>query len=105
MLSRRRFLLSCGALAALSGCSAAPITVEPPSAPAEPSAAERLAGLLETFFQEELDASPEQVTGLGLDKGARVAAKSRLDARSVEALDEARARNASQARPPWTMMR
>jgi uncharacterized protein (DUF885 family) len=45
----------------------------------------RLAALFDAMMKQALDRSPETVTALGLDKGARVAAKSRLDDRSLAA--------------------
>ena len=44
-----------------------------------------LTARLNALFYEELAFSPEQTTGLGLDKGARVAAKSLLDPRDAAA--------------------
>ena len=44
-----------------------------------------LTARLNALFYEELALSPEQTTGLGLDKGARVAAKSLLDPRDAAA--------------------
>jgi uncharacterized protein (DUF885 family) len=41
---------------------------------------------MQVLFEEELDGSPEMVTRLGLDKDARVQAKSRLDDRSLAGL-------------------
>lgn len=45
----------------------------------------RLAALFDAMMKQMLDRSPETVTALGLDKGARIAAKSRLDDRSLAA--------------------
>jgi uncharacterized protein (DUF885 family) len=46
---------------------------------------QRLATLFDAMMKQALDRSPETVTSLGLDKGARLAAKSRLDDRSLAA--------------------
>jgi len=51
-----------------------------PDAPAA-----RLTRLFDQFMDEQLRRSPEQVTSLGLDRGDRAAAKSRLDDRSLAA--------------------
>lgn len=45
----------------------------------------RLTALFDAMMKQTLDRSPETVTALGLDKGARIAAKSRLDDRSLAA--------------------
>lgn len=45
----------------------------------------RLAALFDAMMRQMLDRSPETVTTLGLDKGARAAAKGRLDDRSLAA--------------------
>lgn len=46
---------------------------------------QRLAALFDAMMKQALDRSPETVTSLGLDKGARLAAKSKLDDRSLAA--------------------
>ncbi|WP_206244746.1 DUF885 domain-containing protein [Novosphingobium terrae] len=46
---------------------------------------QRLAALFDAMMKQALDRSPETVTTLGLDKGPRLAAKSKLDDRSLAA--------------------
>jgi uncharacterized protein (DUF885 family) len=75
--------------------TAAAAALAPGFAMAETPSATRLNSLLDAFVQEELDRSPEQVTSLGLDKGARADAKSRLDDRSLAARGRDKADNAS----------
>ena len=81
---RRNFLLSGGALA---GMAALPPTVQAASraATGKIGADHALTARLNALFYEELAFSPESTTGLGLDKGARVAAKSMLDPRGADA--------------------
>ena len=83
---RRDFLLSSGALA---GTAALPRSAQ--AATGAPPADRALTARLNALFYEELAFSPEQTTGLGLDKGARIAAKSQLDPRDAGA----RQRNAA----------
>src|SRR5690606_1368955 len=54
--------------------------------------------LLDAFFNELLDHSPESVTRTGLDKEARAAAKWKLDGRSPADLAASKARSADQLR-------
>ncbi|MDP3869892.1 DUF885 family protein [Phenylobacterium sp.] len=101
MHSRRQLLLTAGAALALAGCATAtpaplPPAPPPPAPPPGPSANEKLAKLLDAFFEEALDDSPELVTQLGLDKGARADAKRRLSDASVADLEGDRARTAEQ---------
>jgi len=88
MLSRRE-LLSSAASAALA-CS-----VLPAFAAGSDSAA-RLNALMETFFQENLNESPESATLLGFDKGTNAGLKSKLRDESLAGTAHARALNASQ---------
>ncbi len=88
MLSRRLLLLSTGA-AALSSRAGA----QPAAGPQQ-----QLSVLFDRFFEETLDESPELVTSLGLDKGARAAAKGKLSDRSIASQDRDRARNLDQMR-------
>ncbi len=55
----------------------------------------KLTLLLDEFFQQNLDHSPEQVTSLGLDKGARAAAKSKLHDASLAAVEQRKAETAA----------
>lgn len=73
-MDRREFIGSAG-LALLA--AALPRVAQ--AAEAGNPADRHLATMVEGFFQRQLDDSPEYATGLGLDKGARAAAKSRLD--------------------------
>jgi uncharacterized protein (DUF885 family) len=78
MLDRRQLLASATALAA----GAALPRLAWAEAPANPTEA-RLSQLLDRFFYERLDDSPQSAASLGLDKGERAALKSRLDDRSA----------------------
>ena len=91
-MHRRDLLLgSAGALAfvALSRAQAQPATS---------SASAQLKILFDQFMAEDLDHSPETVTSLGLDKGARAAQKFKLDDGSLAATADAKRRNAEQLR-------
>jgi uncharacterized protein (DUF885 family) len=76
MIDRRRLLLTAAATLA-----PAPVFAEA----AGPRHA-ALNALFDRFVGEGLDRSPETVTSLGLDKGARAAQKGRLDDRSLAAI-------------------
>ncbi|HEY8616862.1 DUF885 domain-containing protein [Phenylobacterium sp.] len=82
----RRAFLTTTAAAALSGPALAQASGED----------QKLRVLLDAIYEENLAASPEAVTRLGLDKGARAAAKSKLDGSSAADIAEDRARNAAQ---------
>src|ERR1700676_547775 len=88
MLSRRELAL----------CGAAAIAVAPLVARAQASHDARLAALLDAFFQENLRASPESATQIGLDTGANADLKSRLRDESPAGIAAARALNADQLR-------
>ncbi|HEX8233570.1 MAG TPA: DUF885 family protein [Caulobacteraceae bacterium] len=85
MIHRRDFLAASGA-AALSTAA--------PAAFAQASEDARLRALLDRFFEEQVNESPEQATSLGLDEGPRAPLKARLDERSPQerSRDLARAR-------------
>ena len=87
MHSRRDLLAGAGALAVAANL--------PSLARAGQDPAAQLNGLFDTFVQEILTRSPEFLTALGMDNGARAAAKSKLDDRSPAALDQDRVDNAS----------
>lgn len=70
-MQRREFLASASA--------AALISATPSALRAATGADAGLAALLDQFFYEGVDASPQSATGYGLDKGDRAALKSRLD--------------------------
>ena len=91
MQTRRQMLL--GAAGAAAFVTAAPRAVA--SAPAN-AAEQQLNTMLEAFYQEVLDGSPELVTQLGLDKGGRAAAKSQLSPASIEEMARDRAQTADQ---------
>jgi uncharacterized protein (DUF885 family) len=76
-LSRRAFCLATAATAAMP---AAALTAPPGSADAA------LDRAFDAFFRDTLDESPMTATSLGLDTGARAAAKSRLDDSSLAAV-------------------
>ena len=78
MFNRRHFLLLSAATAALPGVSFA--------RPARGSADARLDRAFDAFFNAALDDSPMLATSLGLDTGARAAAKSRIDDGSLAAV-------------------
>jgi uncharacterized protein (DUF885 family) len=52
----------------------------------------KLRAIFDRFFEDNLADSPEAVTRLGLDKGPRAAAKSKLDSASLENLAQSKAR-------------
>lgn len=75
MIDRRRLLASAAAAAAASSAPAALGAV----APADTAKAKAsLAAFMDKTFEATLDNAPELVSSLGLDKGARAAAKSKL---------------------------
>jgi len=78
MNADRRQVLLTGAALGLS--SIAPLAA---SAQTKAVTDTRLATLLDAFVEEMLAADPETATGIGLDKGARSALKSRLNDRSA----------------------
>lgn len=79
-MDRRTFLATGAALA-----------LAPAARAATPEDA-RLRAVLDRIFEDNLAESPEAVTRLGLDKGPRAAAKSKLDSASIQSLAEAKAR-------------
>lgn len=94
----RRHMLKAGvataglaALSALSTARAAAATAASAAGSAEDA---RLNALFDAMMVDALDHSPEMVTSLGLDSGARAGAKARLDDRSLAAADDYKARNA-----------
>ncbi len=91
MLSRREILLAAGATAVLTGAPRA-------WAASHTEEDARMRALFDRFFEEGLDDSPQGATSLGLDKGARVAAKSKLDGASLADLAQDKARTADQLR-------
>lgn len=79
MIDRRAMLKSGAALGVTALLSQRAVAGQ---APAGPEAA-RLTALLDRVYGEMLDESPELATSLGLDNGARAAARARLDDRSA----------------------
>ena len=84
MLNRRHLLFT---------VAAAALTQSAFSLAATSSAKTQLDALLTAFIEEEMDRSPELVTTLGLDNGARAGAKAALDDRSLAARDRDKADN------------
>lgn len=78
-MDRRTFLATVGALA-----------LAPAARAATPEDA-KLRAVFDRIFEDNLARSPEALTRLGLDKGERAAAKSKLDSASIQALDEDKA--------------
>jgi uncharacterized protein (DUF885 family) len=76
-MDRRAFLLSSGALATIGMMPEALAQTAPGSADAE------LRTLLDRFFYDRLQDSPEQATSLGLDKGDRAALRAKLSDNSA----------------------
>jgi len=83
MIDRRRLLVTAAAGAGLAAAGCA--TTAPASGAfgaaatvSDPSVAAQLNAYMDRTFERTLDASPEAVTGFGLDKGARAGAKSLL---------------------------
>src|SRR5512138_870743 len=85
LIDRRRFLAASASLGALA---AAPALAQAPQGEDV-----RLRSLLDRFFNDQVDESPERATGLGLDKGARAALKAHLDDYSAEEKARRLARN------------
>ena len=88
MLSRRELLSSAASTA--FACSVLPAFA------AEPDSAAKLGALMDIFFQENLNESPEGATLLGFDKGANAGLKSKLRDESLAGGAHAKALNASQ---------
>jgi uncharacterized protein (DUF885 family) len=93
MLDRRSVLRSGTAITALAICGNA--VAKTKGAPLSPEAV-KLNGLFDAFVNETLDRSPELVTSLGLDKGARAYQKSMLADRSPAEIAALKRINADQ---------
>jgi uncharacterized protein (DUF885 family) len=91
MLNRRNLLLSGAAMTAYS-LSGSPSIASDASA----DAGVALDKLFDKIMDQELDRSPEEVTALGFDSGARAWEKSKLDDRSLAAIADDKSRNAAQ---------
>ncbi|MET0337918.1 MAG: DUF885 family protein [Caulobacter sp.] len=89
MIDRRRLLASAGAALAASGAPSIGKAATAGAAQAKAS----LAAFMDRTFEATLDQSPELVTSLGLDKGARAAAKSKLSAPTLQEEEANRAFN------------
>lgn len=90
-MNRRQFLATSGATA-LTAATAAPVFAQSGSGDA------RLRAMLDGFFYERLDDSPEQATRLGLDTGARAALRGKLSDTSAAGMARDLARSKAQAR-------
>lgn len=90
-MNRRQFLATSGA-SALTAATAAPVFAQSGSSDA------RLRAMLDGFFYERLDDSPEQATRLGLDSGARAALRGKLSDTSAAGMARDLARSKAQAR-------
>ena len=90
MLDRRQLLASTAATAAAFALPKIAFADA-----ANPTAA-KLNGLMDTFFQENLRAGPEQATILGLDKGANADLKGKLSDESAAGIAAHKALNESQ---------
>ncbi|MES2157368.1 MAG: DUF885 family protein [Pseudomonadota bacterium] len=90
-MNRRQFLATSGA-SALTAATAAPAFAQSGSGDA------RLRAMLDGFFYERLDDSPEQATRLGLDSGARAALRGKLSDTSAAGIARDLARSKAQAR-------
>ena len=90
-MNRRQFLATSGA-SALTAATAAPVFAQSGSGDA------RLRAMLDGFFYERLDDSPEQATRLGLDSGARAALRGKLSDTSAAGMARDLARSKAQAR-------
>lgn len=75
-MDRRTFIASTGTAALIAGLGSIEALAQ---APAAGGADAKLNILFDRIFNDTLDHSPEFCTALGYDKGARAAAKSRLD--------------------------
>src|SRR5688572_3191787 len=81
-MDRRAFLATAGA-AAIGAVAPHAWAQTATKAPAGGAEDVKLRAMLDRFFEEQVDESPQQATQLGLDKGARAAMKSKLDDRSL----------------------
>jgi uncharacterized protein (DUF885 family) len=100
MPSRRELLGSATALLALGGCASMPSSMtasgaSTQSGPPPPGPADELNRLLDDSFDQLLADSPQEATALGLDKGPRAAAKSKLDDASAAQVAHLRAQVAA----------
>ena len=97
-MNRRDILKTGVAAIALSGLPSlatiarADTTASPTGTPEDA----RLATLLDHIMTEMLDRSPETVTSIGLDSGARAGAKAKLDDRSIASWEEDKRRTRRQ---------
>jgi uncharacterized protein (DUF885 family) len=94
MLSRRRPLATAAVTASVHALPKWTFAAYAEAAP-NPEAA-KLNGLMDTFFQENLQQNPESATLLGLDKGSNANLKARLRDESAAGIAAAKALNAGQ---------
>jgi uncharacterized protein (DUF885 family) len=92
LLSRRHVLISAGATVALAGAAHS----ETGKAQTAKGTETQLNKAFDDFFNQALDDSPELVTSLGLDKGARAAAKSKFHKGSLADVERYKRQNAAQ---------
>ncbi|ATE65910.1 DUF885 domain-containing protein [Rhizorhabdus dicambivorans] len=94
-MDRRSFIATAGTAALIAGLlpTAGFAQAASAAAPPEPGSDAALNALFERIFNDTLNHSPEFATGLGYDKGARKAAKSRLDGNREADMREDLARN------------
>ena len=86
---QRRDILKTGAATAAIACVPALATRSAMAqAPTGSPEDVRLNAMFDAFMADDLDHSPESVTALGLDNGARAAAKAKLDDRSLSAIED-----------------
>jgi uncharacterized protein (DUF885 family) len=97
-MNRRDLLVSSAALACTAGSAFAETATPGSAGKGQIGEGGRLNALFDAIMTEALDHSPEFTTSLGLDNGARAAAKAKLDDRSIPAQDAAVARTADQLR-------
>ena len=97
MIDRRRLLTAAAGVALVAPLSA---TAQTPSTPMNAADA-RLDALLNGWFYENLEDSPQNATNLGLDRGERA----HLAGKLRDLGPEANARNRQQARDRWEIIR
>jgi uncharacterized protein (DUF885 family) len=101
MIDRRAFVAASGSLVAALVSSSLRQSASAAAAPAAASAGDpsaRLNVLFDAFMEERLSKDPEELTGLGLDKGKYAWAKSKLTEASLQRSVEYKKENASRQR-------
>ncbi len=111
-MDRRDVLASAGALALVGFLPASAFAAEAPKIATGTAEDARLAAMLDRFFYNMLDDSPERATGAGLDKGRRAPLRARLDdysaagagrrlAETKARLTQLRGIDRARLSPPW----